>query len=124
MAGRKLRGVATQKDLADLISAAGHSIREGDVSRIETGFTRNPGLDRVAALARALDVTTDYLLGLVDEPGTARSTAEATSVDKTAKALKGLTGALIDDGSGVPPPAPNARLLRDNCPRGRRPGRA
>jgi transcriptional regulator with XRE-family HTH domain len=44
---------------------------------IEAGRTKNPRADQIIALAQALEVSADYLLGLTDDPtpATQRSTA-------------------------------------------------
>ncbi len=55
--------------LADLNYAAhepaqslGTSFAEGEIGRIERGDVQNPGLAKVAAIARALGTTIDYLI--------------------------------------------------------------
>lgn len=47
--------------------AAELGIEKKQVSRWETGSTV-PGSDRLAEMAKVLDVSTDYLLGLSDDP--------------------------------------------------------
>lgn len=47
--------------------AAKLGIEKKQVSRWETGSTI-PGSDRLAEMAKILDVSTDYLLGLSDDP--------------------------------------------------------
>lgn len=49
----------TQGDLAHMIGVA-----QTEIHRLEAGVVKNPHADRVVALAQALDVTTDWLLGL------------------------------------------------------------
>jgi len=56
------RAGMTQMDLAYAIGADG-----GNVSAIETG-RRDAQSTKVAALARALNVSADWLLGLTDDP--------------------------------------------------------
>jgi repressor LexA len=58
---REQRGL-TQKDLAERTGLAANS-----VYRYETG-ENDPAGDILARLARELDVSSDYLLGLVDDP--------------------------------------------------------
>lgn len=41
---------------------------------IESGRTKNPRADQIIALAKALNVSADYLLGLADEPTPPRRT--------------------------------------------------
>lgn len=51
------------------------------VSHFETG-RRSPSFDNLKRLADALHVTTDYLLGRVDEPKASTRTAAGPTVDK------------------------------------------
>lgn len=51
------------------------------VSHFETG-RRSPSFDNLKRLADALNVTTDYLLGRVDEPKATNKTAAGPTVDK------------------------------------------
>jgi transcriptional regulator with XRE-family HTH domain len=66
-AARRLRGL-NQAELAFELRKRGLSISPGDVSRWETGATKNPGLEKVAEIARVLKVSTDYLLGVREDP--------------------------------------------------------
>lgn len=61
-AARQLRSLS-QSDLA--VKA---DLQPSAVSHFETG-RRAPSFDNLKALSEALQVTTDYLLGRVDEPG-------------------------------------------------------
>jgi transcriptional regulator with XRE-family HTH domain len=58
---RQLRGLS-QSELA-----ARSGLQPSAVSHFETG-RRSPSFDNLKALSNALDVSTDYLLGRVDEP--------------------------------------------------------
>lgn len=58
---RELRGL-NQSDLA-----AKTGLQASAISHFETG-TRKPSFDNLRRLADKLEVTTDYLLGRVDEP--------------------------------------------------------
>jgi transcriptional regulator with XRE-family HTH domain len=58
---REARGF-TQVDLAQRIG-----IHAQQLYKIENNISTNPSADTLVALARVLDVSTDYLLGLVDE---------------------------------------------------------
>jgi len=49
------------------------------VAGYESGF-RNPSLETLAAIATHLDVTTDYLLGLTDDPERRDAKADATRI--------------------------------------------
>jgi len=57
-AARKARGL-TQIELGEVVGIA-----QPQVSALERGATRNPKADTLRALAEALDVSADYLLGL------------------------------------------------------------
>lgn len=59
---RELRGM----NQAELAERAG--FQASAISHFETG-NRRPSFDNLRRLAQALDVTTDYLLGRVSEPG-------------------------------------------------------
>jgi len=59
---RALRNLS-QSDLADKAK-----LQPSAISHFETG-RRSPSFDNLKALSEALQVTTDYLLGRVDEPG-------------------------------------------------------
>jgi len=61
-AARELRDMS-QSDLAEKAH-----LQPSAVSHFETG-RRAPSFDNLKALSEALQVTTDYLLGRVDEPG-------------------------------------------------------
>ena len=49
----------TQGQLAALIGVA-----QSEIHRLEIGLTKDPHMSRVIALAQALQVTTDWLVGL------------------------------------------------------------
>lgn len=57
-----------QPRLADAVRALGVPVAEGEISRIETGAIKNPGLAKLVGLAKALGTSTDYLLGLTESP--------------------------------------------------------
>lgn len=61
--GRKLRGL----DQAELAEKAG--LPASSISHFEIG-SRKPSFENLGRLANALVVTTDYLLGRVDDPET------------------------------------------------------
>lgn len=63
MITRKRHGL-TQRELA---AAAG--LNTNTIARLEQGNLKDLGGQAVARLARALDTTTDFLLGLSDESG-------------------------------------------------------
>lgn len=72
---RELRNLS-QSELADRAD-----LQPSAVSHFETG-RRAPSFDNLKRLADALDVTTDYLLGRVDEPKATTRTAAGPTVDK------------------------------------------
>ena len=63
---RELRGW-NQSDLAERASMPASSI-----AHFESG-SRKPSFDSLRRLANALEITTDYLLGRVDDPGLAQA---------------------------------------------------
>jgi transcriptional regulator with XRE-family HTH domain len=65
-AARELRGMK-QNELADRAKLPASSI-----AHFEAG-SRKPSFDTLRRLANALEVTTDYLLGRVEEPGLAEA---------------------------------------------------
>lgn len=58
---RRRRGM-TQGQLAAVVGVA-----QSEIHRLETGLTKDPHASRVIALAQALHVTSDWLLGLSPE---------------------------------------------------------
>ena len=66
----------SQSELAEL-----SGLQPSAVSHFETG-RRSPSFDNLKRLADALHVTTDYLLGRVDEPKATTRTAAGPTVDK------------------------------------------
>ena len=59
---REKRGL-TQSDVAELTG-----LKIQNISRLETDAREHARSDTLIRLAQALDVSTDYLLGLTDEP--------------------------------------------------------
>lgn len=43
-------------------------ISRGYISKLERGYTKNPGIEIIKSLAKALGVSTEYLLGTTDDP--------------------------------------------------------
>jgi transcriptional regulator with XRE-family HTH domain len=52
----------TQEDLAHA-----SKVRQATISRIEQGQRKNPGADVIRRLARALGVTSDWLIGMYED---------------------------------------------------------
>lgn len=55
-------------------------VSRATVQRWETGVLQNPGRDKIAALAAALQVSPGYLLGWTDDPGLQMEQDLATAV--------------------------------------------
>lgn len=70
---RKTRNL-TQQEVADAIS-----VERVTYARYENG-SRTPPVDNVIRLARFFNVTTDYLLGLSDDPQGGNSVPQPTTV--------------------------------------------
>ena len=64
----RLRSARQLRNLSQSELAAKADLQPSAVSHFETG-RRAPSFDNLKALSEALQVTTDYLLGRVDEPG-------------------------------------------------------
>ncbi|MCL2674417.1 MAG: helix-turn-helix domain-containing protein [Defluviitaleaceae bacterium] len=58
----RLEKGVTQKQIADYLGVASHSVQ-----RFEYG-TNNPSLENIVKLAEFFEVSTDYLLGVSDNP--------------------------------------------------------
>lgn len=60
-----------RRELGLTLEEVGHrvGVSRATVQRWENGILRNPGRDKIAALAAALHVTPEYLLGWTDDPG-------------------------------------------------------
>jgi transcriptional regulator with XRE-family HTH domain len=52
----------SQRELARLIDT-----RQATISDLERGTLKNPGIDIIRRLGRALGVTSDYLIGMYEE---------------------------------------------------------
>ena len=64
----RLRNARQMRNLSQSELADRAGLQPSAVSHFETG-KRSPSFDNLKALSDALQVTTDYLLGRVDEPG-------------------------------------------------------
>jgi transcriptional regulator with XRE-family HTH domain len=64
----RLRAARQLRNLSQSELAEKSGLQPSAVSHFETG-RRAPSFDNLKALSEALQVTTDYLLGRVDEPG-------------------------------------------------------
>lgn len=58
-------------------------VSEGTVSRYESGDIQNMGIDKIAALAKALECSPGYLMGWENEPITRSKDVPAASSDLT-----------------------------------------
>lgn len=86
-AARELRGL-NQAQLAQFAK-----LQPSAVSHFETGM-RRPSFDNLKKLADALDVTTDYLLGRVDDPS---GLAGAERIHRHLSQLKGSDRKTAED---------------------------
>lgn len=57
----------SQNDLAEQLTQAGHRVGQGQIGHIEVG-AKLPSPPLLVALARRFNTSTDYLLGLTDNP--------------------------------------------------------
>lgn len=59
--------------------ACNAGISRGYISKLERGYTKNPGIEVIKALAKALGISTEYLMGSTDDPlaGVEEETKEA-----------------------------------------------
>lgn len=106
---RKCRGDMTQRQLADLVHCT-----QSNVSQWESGLVEPPA-SRVAALAQAFRVSSDYLLGLTEDPSpraapspgvpTAQDVAKATNLLRDALLL------LVAKGVAEQPQTPTHKPL-------------
>lgn len=67
----RLRAARKHRGLSQLEVANRIGLNHANISLFETG-ERKPSFDNLRALADALDVTIDYILGRVDEIGPAK----------------------------------------------------
>lgn len=68
----------TQTDLARTLTERGSGVNQAHISKIENG-QRQPSLELLHQLAAVLETTTDYLLGLSDNPLAVEEAGEETS---------------------------------------------
>jgi len=69
----RLKNAREQRGLSQAQLAAKSKLPPASVSHFESG-PRKPSFDKLKALATALDVTTDYLLGRSDTPDVSEKT--------------------------------------------------
>lgn len=65
--GSRVRRVRRAKDLTQEALASRAALNVITISRLENGTAKAVYADTVVALAKALEVTSDYLLGLSEE---------------------------------------------------------
>ena len=70
--GARLRGIREQRGWTQGELELSSGIRRAHISRLETGQRKNPSATLVARLAKALNISTDYLVGLTDDPTPSR----------------------------------------------------
>ena len=77
---QRLRSARELRELSQLELAEQSHLQQAAVSLYESG-ARRPSLRNLSRLAEALEVTTDYLLGLADQPEPMPSIHEPLYVD-------------------------------------------
>ncbi len=90
---QRLRAARDLRDLNQSELARRASLQASAVSHFETG-ARKPSFDNLKRLADALDVTTDYLLGRVDDPA---GLAGADRIHRHLGQLKGSDRSIAED---------------------------
>lgn len=81
----RLRAARDLRELSQSQLAVRARLQPSWISHFETG-TRKPSFDNLRRLADALNVTTDYLLGRVDDP------AEHAGADQLYRHISKMTG--------------------------------
>jgi transcriptional regulator with XRE-family HTH domain len=70
MLGMRVRRAREAADMTQEQLAVAAGLKQWHISRIESGGIKDVKGETLVRLARALNVTTDYLLGLEEEEGT------------------------------------------------------
>lgn len=86
--GQRMLKILDEKDWsqADLCKATG--FKSGLISQLATDPNRDPRVSTAAAIAKALDVSLDYLAGLTDNPsGFTQEELEQLRIDSDMKTL-------------------------------------
>jgi transcriptional regulator with XRE-family HTH domain len=86
---RHARETLRKLSQSELAERAG--LQPSAISHFETG-RRSPSFDNLKHLADALDVTTDYLLGRVDEPKGSTPSAVGPTVDRLFRSAEKMSG--------------------------------
>ncbi|MDA2928376.1 helix-turn-helix domain-containing protein [Acidobacteria bacterium AH-259-O06] len=90
----RLRSARAKRELSQEGLAKRANLQASAISHFETG-TRKPSFDNLRRLADALDVTTDYLLGRVDE------TQDLASADRLYRHLDQLSSGDREMAEGI-----------------------
>ncbi len=99
--GERLRKIRIERDLNQDQLASLSGVAQATISEYESGKRRAaPRSDQVAKLATILEVTTDYLLGLVDSP-LSNLRGEVTNANLKSQKQIPILGQ-VSAGSGVP----------------------
>ena len=77
--GTRVRAIREQRGLTQDQLGRASGVRRSHISRLETGQRENPSVDITARLAVALDTSTDYLMGLTDDPRPVREVIHPSS---------------------------------------------
>lgn len=113
--GKRIKALRTsreinQKELLSSLKAQGVEIGPSFLSQVESS-KKQPSLELLIALARALGTTTDYLLMLSDDPSPAASTETQIVIDIQDPAERALMEDWVDVMQDVEP-ARRETLLR------------
>jgi len=79
--GERVLAIRTERGWTRRELARRSGLHEVHLSKVETGERKRLEADTVIALAQALQVSTDYLLGLTDNPRPRRRQAKADDAD-------------------------------------------
>ena len=70
--GRRIRELRERHGMSQVALARKLDASINAINMLEVGSTRAPHIDRLIALAELFDVSIDYLVGLTDDPGSAK----------------------------------------------------
>lgn len=89
---RKLRAEMKQPDVIEDLARKGIEIKQSHISNLESG-ARLPSLSLLKALAEIYETSTDYLLGVTDDPSSIRQLKQAAA----GGGVSGRIGELLGD---------------------------
>jgi transcriptional regulator with XRE-family HTH domain len=79
--GERVLAIRTERGWTRRELARRSGLHEVHLSKVETGERKRLEADTIIALAQALQVSTDYLLGLTDDPRPPRRREKPASAD-------------------------------------------